>query len=71
MKNLRTYVNRCGYLSSSTIFLSHYVHKTIVLNKKSMERNGDSRNLEDKMKHLGDNEHPRIGFKKNKLFVII
>jgi hypothetical protein len=59
-----------GYLSSSTIFLDTYVHKT-VLNNKPRERNNGSRKLEDKIKHSGDNEDPQILLNRNKLYFAI
>jgi hypothetical protein len=40
------------------ILLSHYVHRTIVLNKKAKRTNDGSRKVEDKIKHSFDNEDP-------------
>ena len=46
------------YLSCFVILLRHYVHKMIVLNKKVKEANDESKNVENEIKHSGDNEDP-------------
>ena len=40
----------------STIFLSHHVHKIIVLDKKTKGTNDESKKVDDK--RSGDNEDP-------------
>ena len=46
-----------GNLSCLAILLSHYVLK-VVLNEKVKGINEGSKNVEDKIKHSGDNEDP-------------
>ena len=47
-----------GNLPCVAILLSNYVYKMIVLNKKVKGTNDESKKVEDKIKHSGDNEDP-------------
>ena len=40
------------------ILLSHHLHKMIVLDRKIKGTNDESKDVEDKIKHSGDNEDP-------------